>query len=1281
MAIIDINSISKLIFLGGLLNFINLDHFASRNFSKMALTREKIERFKDAMRASLILRLVAGLQLVVGEVNFLSVLDASGSMQNLWSSFRGFLQTFGQVIQLVNINFRLMAVSDYDAGNPDKGIVKSAVPFWYTSLVVPHLNGLPRALRDQVTSAGHDLGRIMQILTEATANANSDDVQLTILMITSGLEVALANGTGSDLDESAVDRPKDYVFSMAPPGLNDILTYLHSFKMGTTIPGNGGDGEEAFTTAIVMAMAAALNADQSGETKLCFIVKTDTFPHLYNPNTREACAERDWLTSQGLPATFIEAVELAQVLGHHIIWCTNRDSPRFAADYFLPYPHMTYMSHPTMMTDKILSAMMLNAIVGMGMVGKPILPIQLTADQNADMSKRLKADGDHTATVAGLLTIYNIKTIVGGDHAVLTGLPTPSRDRTACTQILDSFLAIVKLDPALALFMWRLAPMIYKAKGACADHVWQNFQEFLTGLKTNPVLAAAIQSIFVSNKLANTEELEKLLTDVWTNCPVGNKMLVYTGEPLPMNALDDFGKFVTPEKMSAIIAAFKNFKVVDSFDVEATPLLDRNCLPMSVVMKPEYLNTVWALAMGNTTMPPQTMAFKLAVILLASATHVDIPSQLRFAAMNIVQQKYMKYLAFILDDRFKNDPEKNVLLSQSWWFQPIVLYQLIRVMETLRLQASLLNRVKFILAVRLAKARLEDKLVFNISQDDRAPVKAGRLWLCPSGKWMPETLCLPGDTCVYCEGTHQQLTEEGADNRFAGAKYHMDGTPEIQPTPYLKQLGIPDVCVDSDMKTCCSRCGCFYSVVDSPQTLADGSRRGRGENKPLCVGCRPPRSGAVTSYIRTCKTCGENWRFGTPSDDWQCVSCTHGDNLVRITTYKAQVGATVAQILSHNEGLRVMYAANYGLTPDVMQTLVNHHLQGNNLMTDEQFIDMFRLADDKLIPEQTFEPKYYMNIELPSGLKITHGVDWPFPGRTDADGRYTITNMTAQAALLCNIKTTRLRDTCSLGLCDAEDHPLADLISLCGECTFLTCKGCLGQMTRILPGTLTPVARLVCPCNRPISSEAMRLVGKPNHLATLRAGEAIEAGHNDHRIGICIGAMHEYKLRDVSVYRQTCRGQRVMAVPPHAGGCGAHNPQDDETEFRCPSCARTNDQYQIQLAEARLAEEHAHRARIETAFVETELDIDVLRTSLDRGTVIRRCPNCDMLTWHTGGCSHMTCAKCHVHWCWICRDYQTTGDACVNHLHRVHGGYMFDPALDDLDGGDDIIVATGPVAD
>lgn len=55
------------------------------------------------------------------------------------------------------------------------------------------------------------------------------------------------------------------------------------------------------------------------------------------------------------------------------------------------------------------------------------------------------------------------------------------------------------------------------------------------------------------------------------------------------------------------------------------------------------------------------------------------------------------------------------------------------------------------------------------------------------------------------------------------------------------------------------------------------------------------------------------------------------------------------------------------------------------------------------------------------------------------------------------------------------------------------------------------------------------------------------------------------------------------------------------------------------------------------------------------------CPKCGVGIEKNGGCMHMECSACHVHFCWRCRDDKQLVfpdcQSCYAHLGQVHGDY------------------------
>jgi hypothetical protein len=56
---------------------------------------------------------------------------------------------------------------------------------------------------------------------------------------------------------------------------------------------------------------------------------------------------------------------------------------------------------------------------------------------------------------------------------------------------------------------------------------------------------------------------------------------------------------------------------------------------------------------------------------------------------------------------------------------------------------------------------------------------------------------------------------------------------------------------------------------------------------------------------------------------------------------------------------------------------------------------------------------------------------------------------------------------------------------------------------------------------------------------------------------------------------------------------------------------------------------------------------------------IKRCPKCKLLTSRDGGCFHMNCGSCGVHWCWECNHFTPQSDAYAHTC--VSGNWLVNP--------------------
>ena len=87
------------------------------------------------------------------------------------------------------------------------------------------------------------------------------------------------------------------------------------------------------------------------------------------------------------------------------------------------------------------------------------------------------------------------------------------------------------------------------------------------------------------------------------------------------------------------------------------------------------------------------------------------------------------------------------------------------------------------------------------------------------------------------------------------------------------------------------------------------------------------------------------------------------------------------------------------------------------------------------------------------------------------------------------------------------------------------------------------------------------------------------------------------------------------------------------------------------------------RAMLDSAEAEAAAAAEMDAMSQKLASLLREsskpCPSCEIDVSHAGGCAHMTCSRCGVHWCWLCRArFDSAGDT-YEHLFDRHGGYHF----------------------
>lgn len=1301
------------------------------------------------------------------------VMDVSGSMEVNVEFTKNVLTDFKEVLVAVGMDSKIHLVfySDYDVTKVDtKNVARDTIePDWFT-LGIKASGGydeLPP--RDQqmidrlVAKYPKDPFAFM---SELKLPGRPDIKQMFELALIAYVEM---HDISTDDQEVAGGHQltDDEVFKVAGSGIDDIISALDKVVLGNTIKGSGGDIPEAGLTVAMAIAEAAANVKSNTDIHVNMIFLTDAAFHVCD--STEARRERAYLESHGLPGDIPTCMSLLERLGHRIILCTPRNTYadrrgtiRYPPDRYditkdgsfiqmlTKFSNCDAFVHPDFMRKPdVFMAVLLNAfsVLMSGIVQQPWNP----STEEIALIKG-KIGGTDADTIQLMRTLTNafreMRTTVNGDVSPSVSLPRINTgDKETNQKIVQAFVSIMNKHPVMLCMLKFLSPIFYKAKSSVSEADHKAFTDFMSKMaKKDRNTHAAVNAIFVESRLNNRHELEDALEKFYTTtCPnpltETDRVLIFDGEPLPRDTFVQLGQFLTEGMIKGLKVAMKCFRVVTLKeagelgrdirpDVEYA---DRGYLPLKILAgTATNLHLVWSLALNNETMPPRSCAFKVATIIVAQGAGLDTIVHLRMAAVNFLRANYKKYLALFVDDKYQIPDDRNPMETHNWWFSPLALNLLIKVLETIQPEKHLVDRANFALRVIRAIKPLNDQLPVKVKGERVDAARSARLLKCPSGEWMPETLfikrrgpphgksddpyaCPANTDCVYCEGVHGEFTDEGRDNRAAffdrekrrGTQYHMDGSPQVEPSHELKTRGINNVCMDDDMDTVCSSCKRHYSVVDGPQDLADGTKRGRGNNAPRCFNCRrvskieKARREKNPAVYRTCRMCKAEWVFGTSAKDWICVYCEHGATLGVMKIFTGEFNITIRQLLAHpdNADLLQKYAANFGLTSDVMGLIVRmDELHASDKTSPrfhkepQRFLGQMRSPADKTMTEvKQFPVEAYGPVSYPAGCKINSVGEWPYPTRTIDDPPYNVTNMNHIINGLMNIRTQRLRGECDLGLCDAETHNAIDLVSLCGECTFRACKFCVRSMTQNRPGTIIPVARLSCPCGRAICEDTMHKIGRHDQLILKEAQKALKAGNTQNRIALCCGSHRVETLYGKKTGRvlYDCSGVRARNLPPFNGVCGADNPDDNTEDYRCPTCLEKEELYQQMLLEELRKKEQEDRRR--KAFVESEEDIEIIKQSYPSGTILRRCPKCKVPIAFTWGCAHMTCGNpmCRTHWCWLCGlDCKTTAATYrhMNEREHAHDEFHRDTynvrngtsKITNKDGHSEIIECTGP---
>lgn len=443
-----------------------------------------------------------------------------------------------------------------------------------------------------------------------------------------------------------------------------------------------------------------------------------------------------------------------------------------------------------------------------------------------------------------------------------------------------------------------------------------------------------------------------------------------------------------------------------------------------------------------------------------------------------------------------------------------------------------------------------------------------------------------------------------------GRGYHQDGTE-----PLTAHLTAEDGTPLSTWRYRCRYCMCYYAIVD--QRL--------GKSVPRCFNCRTGKELGQTSPIVSCSTCGDRWVMSHPRPaDWQCAGCVYGVSSTTITYNKT----TMHALARGNQAVR---HALLGAFPGLPSVLFDSPFKGK-----------------------------FSDATAPEILHWREPAPAPTPGPAPVlDSASDITNI---ESIIRTIELYHQEQECCIGQCSGK----SSLISPCGSCTMMACRGCLHRMMTFPKGSTVPRSATLCFCRRPFSAATLHKIGKgearvPKMLAEMGDDGCVH-------ICLCEGDM--------------TRCQRYVAGRLVADCAGAHadaDPDDPvdpalDINYRCPSCLQNH------LSQS-------HSVKVET----TEEMIKSLSAIAQPGTVLRLCPgSCGtyQMRMEDNYCAHMQCPhrECRVHWCWICRACFSSNSECYDHMNDMTDNVM-DPfhidrvwtigATDPVDPHDSDVVVGG----
>ncbi|PIL24952.1 hypothetical protein GSI_12839 [Ganoderma sinense ZZ0214-1] len=219
---------------------------------------------------------------------------------------------------------------------------------------------------------------------------------------------------------------------------------------------------------------------------------------------------------------------------------------------------------------------------------------------------------------------------------------------------------------------------------------------------------------------------------------------------------------------------------------------------------------------------------------------------------------------------------------------------------------------------------------------------------------------------------------------------------------------------------------------------------------------------------------------------------------------------------------------------------------------------------------------------------------------------------------------------CPVCFCDTTDP----LTLLCGHCY---CRACLhhylGSLGQSQGGGSQVVATCLAETAQPDGSTHACGCGIP--LDTIR---------------VLLAPGQEERLLDAAFLSHIYSRPQEYHYCPTADCQTIYRASADDTVLRCPSClARICASCHVEF----------HEGLTCAAFKDNTSGGNEAFQRWREEHGIKACPGCGADLEKSGGCNHMTCARCGTHMCWMCMKTFTdidSGGGVYAHMRREHGG-------------------------